>query len=265
MGPWLKDGYVFAASDYAGIGGPGEQAYLDGPVAGKNVLDLVRATRTVVSQYSTHHASNAFVSFGGSQGGHTSLWTGALAPTYAPELKAAGTIAHSVPSGLDQYFAAVRPGLPPVAVPDYVTYFSNVLNGLRQVRPDAKVNSYLTPLGRKIVDEASTRCYAEQNAATRGATVGQLVSRPLADGPLLPALREYARVPVKGYDAPVLLEQGTRDIVAFAPLTDETVAQMRENGVQVTYRTYPEAHGLSIPRVHDARAWANALKTWPKD
>lgn len=263
LGPWLDDGYVLVASEYAGIGAPGEHAYLDGETAGKNVLDMVRAARTVVPRYSEHQTSNAFVTFGGSQGGHTSLWTGHLASSYAPELTSAGTIAHSVPSGLDEYFATIRPGFPPAVAPDHVTYFTYVLAGLKQVRPDAEVDSYLTPQGRRLVAAAANRCYAEQNAATRGISVGSLVSRPLADGPLIPALRDYARVPVKGYPSPVLLQQGSTDIVAFAPLTDQLVANMRGNGVRVDYRQYPDSHGLTIPRVHEARAWANGLSTWP--
>ena len=263
LGPWLTDGYVIAATDYAGIGGPGKHAYLDGEAAGKNVLDMVRASRTVVAQYSGHRSSNAFVTFGGSQGGHSSLWAGHLASTYAPELKSVGTIAHSVPAGLDQYFATIRPGFPPAIAPDHVTYFTYVLAGLKQMRPEAKVDSYLTPQGQKLVDAARTRCYADQVAATRGLSVGSLVTRPLNDGPLIPALREYARVPVKGYAAPVLLMQGTADVVAFAPFTDQLVEKMRANGVNVDYRSYPEVHGLSIPRVHEARAWANARRGWP--
>ncbi len=263
LGPWLSDGYVLSATDYAGIGGPGEHAYLDGETAGKNVLDMIRATRTVVAQHSAHPASTSFVNFGGSQGGHTSLWAAHLAASYAPELHNAGTIAHSVPSGLDQYFATIRPGFPPAVAPDHVTYFTYVLAGLKQVRPDAQVDSYLTPQGRKLVEQAGQRCYAEQTAATRGLSVGALVSRPLAEGPLIPALREYARVPDKGYSAPLLIQQGATDVVAFAPLTDELVDRMRSNGVQVDYRQYPDSHGLSTPRVHEARAWANALNTWP--
>lgn len=266
LGPWLKDGYVLAASDYAGIGGPGEHAYLHGPTAGKNVLDMVRATRTVVAQYSDYEASNTFVPFGGSQGGHTSLWAGHLAKSYAPELKVAGTIAHSVGAGLADYFAVIRPGFPPAISPQHTTYFTYVMAGLKQAHPEAQVDSYLTPQGRALVKAAGHRCYAEQNAATRGVAVGSLVTRPLNEGPLLPALRKYAAVPTKDYPSKVLIQQGTIDTVAFQPITDNLVSEMRANGVNVDYRVYPtEPHGLSTPRVHEARAWANALNTWPKD
>ncbi|MFT4044304.1 MAG: lipase family protein [Gordonia sp. (in: high G+C Gram-positive bacteria)] len=265
LGPWLSDGYVIASTDYAGIGGPGIHAYLYGPTEGKNVLDMVRATRSVVARYSSRKASNAFIPFGGSQGGHATLWAAHLASTYAPELKLAGTIAHSVPSGLAEYFSLIRPGFPPAVSPDHTTYFTYVLAGLRQVHPEVDVDSYLTPQGRALVDAAQTRCYADQKVATRHVGIGSLVSRPLAQGPLIAALRSYARVPDAGYPSPVLLQQGDIDVVALKPLTDQLAARMRANGVDVDYRTYFEGHGLSVKRVHEARAWANALNTWPRN
>ena len=265
LGQWLREDYVIAATEYQGIGGPGVHAYLDGPVAGKNTLDMVRAARSVVKKYVGTDTSDAFVSFGGSQGGHASMWSNSLAKSYAPELKNAATIAHSVPAGLSDYFAAIRPGFPNVGAPDYVTYFSYVLAGLKVSRPDIDVDSYLTPLGRTVIQNAQRLCYAESGPATKGLTVGQLVSRPLADGPLLPALRQHTRLPTSGYGAPILLQQGYLDVVAFTPLTEQFVSRLRSNGVNVTYRTYPtQLHGLSTAQTLEAVKWANTRTTWPR-
>ena len=265
LGQWLRDNYVIAATEYQGIGGPGVDAYLDGPGAGKNTLDMVRAARTVVTRYVGTPISNAFVSYGGSQGGHASLWSNHLAGSYAPELKNAATIAHSVPTGLADYFAAIRPGFPNVVIPDYVTYFSYVLAGLKVARPDIDVDAYLTPTGRKVVKDAERLCYAESGPATKGLTVGRLVSKPLTDGPLLPALRQYARVPTSGYGAPILIQQGYLDVVSFTPLSEQFVSQLRANGVDVTYRTYPDQrHGLSTAQVLQSVTWSNSRRTWPR-
>lgn len=43
----LKKGYIVAATDYQGLGGPGPHPYLVGPSAAHSVLDLVRAAREV--------------------------------------------------------------------------------------------------------------------------------------------------------------------------------------------------------------------------
>ncbi len=91
------------------------------------------------------------------------------------------------------------------------------------------------------------------------------MSRPLADGPLLPALRQYTRLPTSGYGAPILLQQGYLDVVAFTPLTGQFVSRLRSNGVNVTYRTYPtQLHGLSTAQTLEAVKWANTRTTWPR-
>lgn len=264
LGPWLKKGYVIAATEYAGIGGPGVHAYLDGDVAGKNVIDSVRAARTVTPRFADAQVSRGFVSSGGSQGGHAALWAGHLAPSYAPELTNVGVAATSPPVDIADYFSAIRPGIPPVEVPDYVTYFSYVLAGLKVARPDVDVDSYLTPQGRKVVKDAQTLCYPNQGRATKGMTVGQLVARPFNEGPLIPALRSVTSVPEKGYPAPILVQQGTLDPVAFAPLTQQWVDRAKANQVNVDLRTYQAGHGVGVYAETTALSWSEKLR-WPTD
>ncbi|UEA59104.1 lipase [Gordonia otitidis] len=263
LGPWLKKGYVIAATEYAGIGGPGVHAYLDGDVAGKNIIDSVRAARVVTPRYTNSEVSRGFLSSGGSQGAHASLWAGHLAPSYAPELTNVGVAATSPPVDIADYFSVIRPGVPPVEVPDYVTYFSYVLAGLKVARPDVDVDSYLTPQGRKVVEDAQTLCYPNQGRATKGMSVGQLVARPFNEGPLIPALRSVTSVPEKGYPAPILVQQGTLDPVAFAPLTQQWVDRARGNGVTVDLRTYQAGHGVGVYAETNALAWSQGLN-WPK-
>ena len=262
LGPWLKKGYVIAATEYAGIGGPGVHAYLDGDVAGKNILDSVRAARVVTPQFAGAQTSKGFVSTGGSQGGHAALWAGHLTPSYAPELTNVGVAATSPPVDIADYFSAIRPGVPPVEVPDYVTYFSYVLAGLKVARPDVDVDSYLTPRGRKVVKDAQTLCYPNQGRATKGMTVGQLVAKPFNEGPLIPALRSVTNVPEKGYPAPILLQQGALDPVAFAPLTQQWVDRAKANGVNVDLRTYQAVHGVGVYAETNALAWSEEQR-WP--
>ncbi|MEE4023051.1 lipase family protein [Gordonia sp. PKS22-38] len=261
LGPWLKDGYVITATEYAGIGGPGVHAYLDGEVSGKNVLDSVRAARTVVAQQGGS-TSSGYITSGASQGGHASLWSASLAGTYAPELTNVGGVASSPPVNIADYFQLLRPGVPPVAVPDYVTYFSYVMAGLKVARPDLDVDSYLTPLGRKVVEDAKTLCYPNQGRATRGMNVGQLIARPFDQGPLIPALREATGVPTSGYGAPMLVQQGTLDPVSFAPLTTQFVDEMRTDGADVDFRQAQAGHGLGAWAETEALQWSNAQQ-WP--
>ncbi|MFW0794696.1 lipase family protein [Gordonia sp. CPCC 205515] len=263
LGPWLRDGYVIAATEYAGIGGPGEHAYLDGEVAGKNVIDMVRASRQLIAQQGGQ-VSTGYLTSGASQGGHASIWASHLAPSYAPELRNVGSVVNSPPVGIADYFQMLAPGFPPVAVPDYVTYFSYVLAGLKVARPDVDVDSYLTPLGRTVIANAKTLCYPNQGRATKGMTVGQLIARPLNQGPLIPALREVTRVPTTGFRAPLLVQQGGVDVVAWAPLTAQWVEQTRRAGANIDFREFTQAgHGLGAWSETNALTWSDTLG-WPR-
>ena len=80
-------GFAVAATDYAGLGAAGPHPYLVGLSAGRTVLDSVRATRALTA------ASETFVVWGHSQGGHAALWAGDVAAGYAPDLKLVGVAA----------------------------------------------------------------------------------------------------------------------------------------------------------------------------
>jgi hypothetical protein len=72
----LARGYVVVATDYPGLGVPGQiHPYLIGVSEARAVLDSVRAARALPRT----GASNRFAVWGHSQGGHASLYTGELA------------------------------------------------------------------------------------------------------------------------------------------------------------------------------------------
>ncbi|MDF3285066.1 lipase family protein [Gordonia sp. N1V] len=260
MGPWLDDGYVITATEYAGVGGPGVHPYADGEMQGKNVIDSVRAARTVVAQYSDTRAGTDYLTSGGSQGGQSAVWAGHLAPTYAPELHNVGVAASSVPVDTSQLLKVVAPGVPPVSIPDYVTYVSYVLAGVKAARPDVDVDSYLTPLGKELVEDAATQCYPEFSPSTRQYNVGQMVTKPLAEGPLIGVVHELSAVPDAGYRAPMLIQQGTLDVVAPAPLTSAWVDRARASGARIDYQTYNDQHGLGAYSETAALRWADTLQ-----
>jgi acetyl esterase/lipase len=83
----VAHGFAVAATDYAGLGTSGPHPYLVGLSAGRTVLDSVRAARALTK------AGGTFAVWGHSQGGHAVLWSGELAPGYAPDLKLVGVAA----------------------------------------------------------------------------------------------------------------------------------------------------------------------------
>jgi pimeloyl-ACP methyl ester carboxylesterase len=86
---FASKGYVVVASDYPGLGSPGDHPYLIGESAAHAVLDSVRAVRNIEEA----RAGDRFIVWGHSQGGHAALFTGMQAHAYAPELKLAGVAA----------------------------------------------------------------------------------------------------------------------------------------------------------------------------
>ncbi len=85
----LSRGFVVVATDYVGLGTPGQHPYLIGESEARSVLDSVRAAR----RFPGAKAGDTFAVWGHSQGGHAALFTGQLAASYAPELKLAGVAA----------------------------------------------------------------------------------------------------------------------------------------------------------------------------
>lgn len=98
----LAKGHIVVATDYPGLGAPGIHPYLIGVSEGRAVLDSVRAARALPRS----GASNRFVVWGHSQGGHAALYTGELAKAYAPELELLGVAAAAPATYLIELFDA---------------------------------------------------------------------------------------------------------------------------------------------------------------
>ncbi|MFT3714421.1 MAG: lipase family protein [Gordonia sp. (in: high G+C Gram-positive bacteria)] len=253
--PFPQKGFVLVASEYAGIDGPGLHPYLDGRVSGANVIDAVRAVREVGRQIGVN-IDKRYTTAGGSQGGHASLSAGTMAASYAPELELLGTTAVAPPVYIDRYLSQLGPDVPALPVPDYVTYLSYVLGGLKAADPSLDVDGYLTPVGRATLKSAETLCYQDMVKKTRGMGVGEMLSRPLDQGPLMAAVRNYQVVPVRGYRSPVLIHQGEADLTAFAPLTDQYVDDARAAGATIDYRKNLAGHDTGRQPLIEAADWA---------
>ncbi|MGH6866795.1 MAG: alpha/beta fold hydrolase [Methyloceanibacter sp.] len=98
----IAKGYVVVATDYPGLGTPGVHPYLIGVSEARSVLDSVRAAIALPRS----GASNRFVVWGHSQGGHAALYTGQLAKSYAPELRLLGIAAAAPATYLVELFRA---------------------------------------------------------------------------------------------------------------------------------------------------------------
>ena len=81
----LAKGWAVAATDYQGLGTPGNHPYVVGNALGRNALDVVRAAgRLLVAGLSS---TAPVLIWGYSEGGNGAGWAAQLASSYAPELQ----------------------------------------------------------------------------------------------------------------------------------------------------------------------------------
>ncbi|TQF65497.1 lipase [Rhodococcus spelaei] len=242
---WLGRGYAVAATDYIGLGTEGVPPYLDGQAAAHAVIDSVRAAHALDRSLSPKWAV-----VGLSEGGHAAVFTAHEATRYAPELDYRGAVANGVPSNIETIAPLAGPWFPPAGLFAGLTNFMTfVIAGVRDVHPELNVDSYLTPVGRSLVDAAPNLPYAEFAKLSANVSVAQMLSRSLANPALLAALRDYLQVPTSGFDRPLFIAQGVRDAVVPIPLTLKLIADMKLAGTRPDFRVYPGDH---IRTIYDA-------------
>jgi acetyl esterase/lipase len=124
LGGMLARGWVVTAPDYAGLGTPGVMRFLVGAPEGMDLLNSVRAARSLDHS----GAGSRFALWGHSQGGQSVLFAAQMASSYAPELQlvaasVAAPAAQLVPLIREQYANALAWAIgPEVAVAWPATY-----------------------------------------------------------------------------------------------------------------------------------------------
>ena len=149
---WLPEamarGWVVVATDYAGLGTPGIQLYLVGESEARDVVNSVRAVRSVPGT----DAGDRYVVMGHSQGGHSALWTGALSGDLAPELTLEGVVSIAPAAELRevvgaQWGTAVGWAIGPEAVVAW-----------RDVDPSLPVEGVITDAGARNYERLAYEC-----------------------------------------------------------------------------------------------------------
>ncbi|MFW6775825.1 lipase family protein [Nocardioides sp. CPCC 205120] len=245
-------GAVAVTTDYVGLGAPGRHAYLDGPAAGANVLDAVRAAGEVRALAPTT------VVWGHSQGGHAALWAGRLAPSYAPEVGVVGVAAFAPATDLT---ALVRDLSGPGG--------DRVLNAYLAVSWDETYDLGVREdegwLAAHLADRVASRCLVGRDAVAAWAAASQLRG-PVLGGDDLDraevAERLAANTPAVP-DVPVLVAQGGADVVVRADLQRRWVAERCAAGETPRYVEYDGLdHGSlvadSSPLTAELVAWTRA-------
>lgn len=251
----IANGWVLVATDYTGLGTAGVHPYLIGQGEGRSVLDAVRAAR----QLREVSLSDKTVVWGHSQGGGAALWTGAIAPTYAPDVPLAGVAAMAPASDLLGLVSNLD------NIPGGSIFASYVIAAYSGTYSDVKFDAYVRGSARAIVKKAAQRCLSEPSTlvsvATSLAIDKSVFSRPAAQGPFGQRLAQ--NTPRGIITAPLLLAQGGSDPLVLPSVQARYAKDQCAAGQKMDYRVYPGYDHVGV--VTGNSPLLGDLITWTQD
>lgn len=207
IGPMMAQGWVVVATDYVGLGTPGPNQYLIAQSEVRDVVNAVRAARNIPEA----QAGSRYTTFGHSQGGHASIWTGHLGPDYAPELTLIGVSAAAPALNLSDIAGAQWD------TPVGWVIGSDLIESWPTFYPDIPVDSILTDAGRDASARLAAECIAQSGIeALIREKLGQqiFVKNPLEEPLWAAAMKEQTPPPLPA-SMPMFMVQGTADEVVL--------------------------------------------------
>lgn len=232
-------GFAVAITDYEGLGHPGNHAYLDNITAGYDVIDAVRALRTVFPDVGTQWAA-----FGGSQGGGAAWAANELADSYAPELDLVGAVALAPGANM---VGLVDKAIAGTLTDDQGPLLQWVLESLARRDPALNLDDYRS--GEAAQDWAALTGCTPDKAGAREDAVNRLGDKdfaPKSDAAADALRRALAAmaVPQGPASAPMLVAYGDADTYIDAAWTDAALEQACGYGDIITIdRQAGRGHG----------------------
>lgn len=251
----LAMGGVLVATDYIGMGTKGPDPYLIGEGQAHSVLDSVRAAR----QLPQLTLASETVVWGHSQGGNAALWTGILAPTYAPDARVIGVAALAPASELTE----MARGLAEMTGGDLLA--SLVLKAYSDYYDDVHFNDYVSVAGRIPMQAMASRCILDpafKISLIEALVMGNgLYLQDPTSGPLGRRLKE--NTPNARLTMPVFLAQGANDSLVHPKGQRVFAATQCAAGTTLEFHEYPGRDHLSLvaadsPAVADLLSWTEA-------
>jgi pimeloyl-ACP methyl ester carboxylesterase len=247
-------GWVGVMTDYVGLGTRGPHAYLVGESEARAVLDAVRAARGIP----TLTLDKRTAVWGHSQGGHGALWTGIVAPHYAPELRIIGVAAMAPASDLLELAQGTKETTAGKMVLAYLA------GSWASIYPGLDLARLVTPGYVAAVARLDKLCFEGPDAMAAAALSRELLDsifREDAFAGRFGALLK-ANSPTGAIAAPVLIAQGDADRLVPQASQARFVASRCAAGQVLEYRVYP---GLDhLPLVEPASPLTAELVTWTR-
>ncbi|HSO95938.1 MAG TPA: lipase family protein [Acidimicrobiia bacterium] len=247
---FIRQGDIVVATDYEGLGTPGEHPYLVGESEARGVLDIVRAVR----QMPDSGASATTLVYGHSQGGQAALFAGQISPSYAPELHIAGVVAVAPVADVS--------AMVPMAttVPVLLGYDVMTAVGFRAAYPNVDLTAVLGPAVLSHLNVVDQRCSDDVVDFFAQYPPAQVVAHDPLDVPVLAQLLQQSTAGYVHTAAPQFIVQGDKDLLVPKTVTDRYIQRACGQGDQLVYRVYPgldhiTARDVSVP---DVEAWLTA-------
>jgi len=229
-------GWIAVATDYSFAEKGGPHPYLIGEGEARAALDSVRAAR----QMSELALDKRVVVWGHSQGGHAALWTGIIAPRYAPDLEIRGVVAIAPCANIRDILAMnveMDKLFGPYLAVSYSRFYPDITFE-QAVRPEA------LHAARQIVNLCDFVPEDFQRIKALAATF---------DGPVLATKSNKAlqvRLEQNTADGPiqtpVVIAQGLSDTVVPSSATDAYVEERCAAGQPLEYWTFAGRDHLTI-------------------
>jgi alpha-beta hydrolase superfamily lysophospholipase len=248
----IDNGWVYVATDYVGLGTAGPHPYLIGEGEARSALDSIRALR----QMEGIRVGDDTVVWGHSQGGHAALWTGIVAPNYAPDVNILGVAAIAPASDLPSLINAIQ------ATPVGRIMSAFVLRSYAAAYPDVEFDAYVPGWKRWLASDISGRCLAGREALFSVAEAllagGSIFDRAPTSGPFGERLAE--NTPNGPMRQPLLIAQGLADDLVRPDVQARFVRGRCDAGEGLEYRTYAGRDHLSVvapdsPLTRDLVQW----------
>jgi fermentation-respiration switch protein FrsA (DUF1100 family) len=139
----LARGWAVAITDYQGLGTPGDHTYMVGRALGPNVLDSMRAARSLSPEELPADGPAAIIGY--SEGGAAAAWAAQLQPTYAPDLPLAGVVAGAAAADVE----TAGPSLDGTFFSFFMAYGGI---GYAAAYPELELDRYLTPMAAARIE-----------------------------------------------------------------------------------------------------------------
>ena len=240
----VPKGYIFAATDYEGLGTEGVHPYIVGQSEARSMLDIIRAARQLTESFGES------VVWGHSQGGGAALMAAEVAGSYAPDTKVIGAIGGAPVVELDQLtnvFGAT----------DSFGFMFMVAAGFKAAYSDIDLSKFMTKAGLDMVALAETTC-TDAITQARGEDVATYLSTDsINTEPLLGHLQANTPGNV-ATNVPVFVYHGEADeLIPAATSLDYLKRACATGGYNIERKTYAGASHVSVlfSAASDIQSW----------